>query len=63
MSILTAHPSSLTAHRSPLISYLSKNMKMDFWGEGRKYGNVQPPYNQVDANPKSCPPKTYEKNT
>ena len=59
--VLTAHCSPLTTHRSPLISYLSKNMKKDFWGEGRKYGNVQPFYNQVDANPKSCPLKHTKK--
>ena len=60
-SPLTAHRSQLIAHRSLLISYLSKNMKKDFWGEGRKYGNAQLPYNQVDANPKSCPLKHTKK--
>ncbi|MEE0690376.1 MAG: hypothetical protein UCJ13_06040, partial [Bacteroidaceae bacterium] len=53
--------SSLTTHCSLLISHLSKNKKKGFWGEGRKYGNIQPSYNQVDANPKSCPLKHTKK--
>ena len=60
-SPLIAHLSQLIPHRSLLISYLSKNKKKGFGGEGRKYGNVQPSYNQVDANPISCPLKHTKK--
>ena len=57
MSNLIAHNSLLTTQKSVVsVSsachslHLSKNKKKRFWGEGRICRNVQPSYNQADAN-------------
>ena len=58
MSNLIAHNSLLITQKSVVSvssvchsPYLSKNMKKGFGGEIRKCGNIQPSYNQSDANP------------
>ena len=60
MSNLIAHNSLLITQKSVVSvssvchsPYLSKNKKKGFGGDGRKYGDIQPSYNQADANPQN----------